>query len=110
MVTVETAMVVPVLILVAFMLAGAVGIAGAQVRLVDSSREAARMLARGDDEDRALRAAARLAPGDTRFTVRREDGLVRVTARTTARLAVPVLDRLWGVELRTEAVVVAEGP
>lgn len=81
MVTAETAMVLPVLVLLAMVGVAAVGVGQARVRCADAAREAARAIARGDSVATAgqARAAAgrpvtvqvsSAGPGDTAVTVR----------------------------------------
>ena len=85
MVTAETAVVLPVLLLV---LAGAVAaliVVGAQLRCVDAAREGARAAARGDGEARITAIAARAAPGGA--TVRISTGPDDVGVTVSADVA-----------------------
>jgi Flp pilus assembly protein TadG len=82
MVTAETAVVLPVLVLV---LAGAVAalvVVGAQLRCVDAAREGARAAARGDDAARVATVVARAAPdgAQARISVGAEEVGVTVSA------------------------------
>jgi hypothetical protein len=63
--------------------AGGLAAVGMQVRCVDSSREAARLAARGD-ESAAAQAVRRGAPAGAVLVLRRDGGFVvaRVSART----------------------------
>lgn len=61
MVTAETAMVLPVLVLLALVGVAAVGVGQARVRCADAAREAARAIARGDPG--AAPVLARMAAG-----------------------------------------------
>ncbi|MDQ2836294.1 MAG: pilus assembly protein [Actinomycetota bacterium] len=80
MVTAETAMVLPVLVVLALAGVAAIGVAQARIRCADAAREAARSIARGDSgsSDRLARAAAGrpvslssgAVGGDTAVTVR----------------------------------------
>lgn len=63
MVTAETAVVLPVLVLVLAAALWAVAAAGAQLRCVDSAREGARAVARGEPTAVAVAASRRVAPG-----------------------------------------------
>ena len=79
MVTAETAVVLPVLLLV---LAGAVAaliVVGAQLRCVDAAREGARAAARGDDSAAVTAVAARAGPAGAVVRVRSGATDVRVT-------------------------------
>lgn len=107
-VTAETAMVLPVLVVLTVALAWVVGLGVAQVRTVDAAREAARALARSDPEAQALGLGRRIAPDGARISVRRGEGLV--TVRVEARIDGPggVLADVVGVDLSAEAVALAE--
>jgi Flp pilus assembly protein TadG len=79
MVTAETAVVLPVLLLV---LAGAVAAmiaVGAQLRCVDAAREGARSAARGDPTAAVTAVAARVAPPGAAVQVGGGGDLVQVT-------------------------------
>ncbi|MGZ4538193.1 MAG: TadE family type IV pilus minor pilin [Blastococcus sp.] len=79
MVTAETAVVLPVLILV---LAGAVAalvVVGAQMRCVDAAREGARAAARGDGDARVIAVVARAGPPGAVARVETGSAEVRVT-------------------------------
>ena len=107
-VTAETAMVLPLLVAVAAVLCWLLAVGAAQVRTVDAAREAARVVARGDDPARAVALARRVAPPGAQVSVVRsgED----VTARVTARVPGPggALAVLPGLRLSAEAVAAAE--
>ena len=78
MVTAETAIVLPVLLLV---LAGAVAallVVGAQLRCVDAAREGARAAARGEDAARVAALAARAGPDGAVADLTLDGGEVRV--------------------------------
>jgi Flp pilus assembly protein TadG len=83
MVTAETAVVLPVLLLVLALAVAAVTVVGAQLRCVDAAREAARAAARGDAREAVLTAARRAAPdgASTQVTTRGDDVRVRVSVR-----------------------------
>jgi len=83
MVTVETAIAVPVVLAVGLVAAAAPAVMGAQVACTDAAREAALMLARSAPQSRASAVARELAPaGAEVHTVQRGD-LVEVTVRAT---------------------------
>jgi Flp pilus assembly protein TadG len=69
MVTAETAVVLPVLLLVLAGAVAAVTVVGAQLRCVDAAREAARAAARGDSEAQVISIAGRVAPDGARARV-----------------------------------------
>jgi Flp pilus assembly protein TadG len=103
MVTAETAVVLPVLLLVLACTVAAVTVVGAQLRCVDAAREGARAAARGESQQIVATVAGRFAP-DGAVTVVSSDG-ARVTVRVTAEVA-----PLGPVPLRTRvsAEAVAE--
>lgn len=70
-VAVETALVIPTLLLVVALAVSLVMTMGAKMSVLDASREAARLAARGESTSAAVAAARRLAP--TKATVRLVD-------------------------------------
>lgn len=77
-VTVEAALALATLVSVLVLCLGAVLCISHQVRCQDAAREAARLVARGD-EARAVEVAASIAPADARISVRMEGDLVVAT-------------------------------
>jgi Flp pilus assembly protein TadG len=69
MVTAETAVVLPVLLLVLAAAVAAVTVVGAQVRCVDAAREGARAASRGEDVAAVRALVARAAPDGAEVTV-----------------------------------------
>jgi Flp pilus assembly protein TadG len=106
-VTAEAAAVLPVLVAVVLGLTWLVGLAGAQVRVVDAARETARAAARGESDGVAVDHGRRVAP-EARITVSRGAESVRVEAR--AEFAGPggLFAFLPGVELDAQAVAARE--
>jgi Flp pilus assembly protein TadG len=105
MVTAETAVVLPVLLLV---LAGAVAVVtvvGAHLRCVDAAREGARAAARGEDVASVTEIVGRAAPRGAVATVAVGEDEVRVTV--TARIA-PLGPVPLGVTVSAEAVALRE--
>jgi Flp pilus assembly protein TadG len=105
MVTAETAVVLPVLLLV---LAGAVAVVtvvGAHLRCVDAAREGARAAARGEDVATVTEIVGRAAPQGAVATVAVGEDEVRVTV--TARIA-PLGPVPLGVTVSAEAVALRE--
>lgn len=85
MVTAETAVVLPVLLLV---LAGAVAAmiaVGAQLRCVDAAREGARSAARGDPSAAVTAVAARVAPAGSVIGLRSGADQIEVTVTVAVR-------------------------
>jgi hypothetical protein len=101
MVTAETAVVLPVLLLVLAGAVAAVTVVGAQLRCVDAAREGARAAARGDDVATVRNLVRRAAPDGMAVTVTQDGDDVRVVV--TGR--VPVLGPVpLDVEISAEAV------
>ncbi len=107
-VTAEAAMVLPVLVAVAMGLVWVVALAATQVRVVDASREAVRVAARGEGDAAAVAEGRRVAPEGTRFAVGRSGGLVRVTAVSAVRGPGGLFGFLPAVSVRAEAVAAEE--
>ena len=105
-VTVETAAVLPPLVLMLVMCLSLVTTVHAQLRCVDAAREGARLAARGEDAGRVLATAERLGPAGAAATVKRQGELVVVTVKATAR---PLTRLLPGIPVRAQAAVEAEG-
>jgi Flp pilus assembly protein TadG len=101
MVTAETAVVLPVLLLVLAGAVAAVTIVGAQLRCVDAAREGARAAARGEDATAVAQIAGQVAPEGAAITssVEGEQVRVRVTVVVAPLGPVPL-----SVELSAEAV------
>jgi Flp pilus assembly protein TadG len=79
MVTAETAVVLPVLLLVLLCAVAAVTVVGAQLRCVDAAREGARAAARGETAAVVAELAGAVAPDGAVTTVQPAGELVRVT-------------------------------
>ena len=104
MVTAETAVVLPVLLLVLAGAVAAVVVVGAQLRCVDAAREAARAAARGEPVAVVGELAGAAAP-DGAVTAVGGDG-ERVTVTVTA--TVSPLGLPWDVEVSATATGVRE--
>lgn len=107
MVTAELAVIAPFAVLFAFALVWLVSLGLTQVRLVDASREAARLVARGEPVERAEQVARRQAPEGAEVRVSRSDGLVTVEVSVRSR---SVLARVGDVPLSATAVAASESP
>lgn len=106
-VTAETAVALPILIILTAVLAWMVALGVTQARVVDAARETARALARGDDASASTEYGRRVAPDGARFEITQNDGEVRVAV--TARVAGPGgLFSLPGFLARSTAVARAE--
>jgi Flp pilus assembly protein TadG len=105
MVTAETAVVLPVLVLVLVAAIAAVTVVGAQLRCVDAAGEGARAAARGEDVAAVAHWAGRAAPPGARTEVSTTDGEVRVTV--TAEIA-PLGPLPWRFTVEAESVAQRE--
>lgn len=106
-VTAELAMGLPVLLAVTAVMVWLLSLGVSQARVVDASREAARILARGDDGAIAVAAARRIAPDGAVVRVHRSGGEVRVV--TSVRMRGPGGLPPWPrVRLTSEAVALDE--
>ena len=108
-VTAETAIVLPVLVLMLVAAGWAVGLVVAQIRCLDAARDVARAVARGEPVDAARRLGARSAPPGSTVEVARtgED----VTVVVTGSVGTPVPGGGRPVQVRGRATVQAEpGP
>ena len=105
MVTAETAVVLPVLLLVLAAAVAAVTVVGAQLRCVDAAREGARAVARGEPVAVVEALVARAAPdgATTTVTVGPEEVRVRVSARIAPSGPVPL-----AITVAAEAVALRE--
>jgi Flp pilus assembly protein TadG len=90
MVTAETAVVLPVLLLVLAAAVAAVTVVGAQLRCVDAAREGARAAARGEPVAAVTVLVERAAPPGAVTTVSLGDREVRVTVTVPVTALGPV--------------------
>jgi len=106
-VTAETAMAMPLLLLVALAMAWLVSVGLVQMQVVDAAREGARALARGESPERAASLARQAAPG-AEVDLGTEGGTVVV--RVHRRVTPPggLLDALAGMTARSTATAVDE--
>jgi hypothetical protein len=107
-VTAETAVVLPVLVLIAIALAWLVAFGVSQVRVVDAARETARALARGEDPDVALALGRQVAPDGADLRVSTEGGTVRVVVTAEVRGPGGILGFVPGFDAHAEAVAAQE--
>ena len=105
MVTAETAVVLPVLLLVLAGAVAAVTLVGAQLRCVDAAREGARAAARGEPAATVSRIVGRLSPDGavTRVSGDADEVRVVVTVRVAPLGLLPI-----GMTLSGTAVTVRE--
>jgi Flp pilus assembly protein TadG len=105
MVTAETAVVLPVLLLVLAGAVAAVVVVGAQLRCVDAAREAARAASRGEPAAVVLGMAADAAPDGAVTELGGDGDTVRVTVSATVS---PLGPLPWHVEVSATASAVRE--
>jgi Flp pilus assembly protein TadG len=105
MVTAETAVVLPVLLLVLAAAVAAVTVVGAQLRCVDAAREGARAAARGEQAAAVSVLVTRAGPDGAAATVSVGEREVRVTV--SARVA-PLGPVPLSVTVSAEAVALRE--
>jgi Flp pilus assembly protein TadG len=83
MVTVETALAVPALLIAGLCAAAVPGVVGGQIACGDAAREAALMIARDRPQSHATSVAASIAPGGADVVVTGRGRFVEVTVRAT---------------------------
>jgi Flp pilus assembly protein TadG len=105
MVTAETAVVLPVLLLVLAGAVAAVTVVGAHLRCLDAAREGARAAARGDDATAVTAVVERAAPEGAVASVVTDDEEVRVTVSVRLQPLGPVP---LAVTVSAEAVALRE--
>jgi len=109
-VTAELALGLPLVLAVTVGLVWLLAVASAQIRVVDAAREAARSIARGDDESSARSLALRIAPDGALLDVAIEGGQVAVTSKAEVDGPGGLFDFMPGVTISSRAVAVMEGP
>ncbi len=109
-VTAETAVLLPVLLVVLAAAIGVLACVAAQLRCVDAARAAARVAARGDTAQVVRTAGERLAPPGATVTLRSAgEGLVEVVVAAQVRPFGGALDALPAVPVSGRAVAAVEG-
>lgn len=106
MVTAETAVVLPVLLLVLALCVGALVVVGAQLRCLDAAREGVRAAARGETEATVQRLVGAAGPAGARASILVRDPLVSVTVTAMVRPLGPVP---WRFTLSASATGLSEG-
>ncbi|MGB3443062.1 MAG: TadE family type IV pilus minor pilin [Actinophytocola sp.] len=101
-VTVEAAIAIAAFVLVLAMALGGAAAVADQVRCMDAAREAARLTARGE-QDEAHEAAKRIAPRDAKVTITMNGEHIEVHVNAT-----PAGGLLPGIHLHAEAFAVRE--
>ncbi|MBA2773277.1 MAG: pilus assembly protein [Nocardioidaceae bacterium] len=107
-VTAEAAVVLPLVAAFALVLVWMISVGIAQVQVVDAARDAARALARGDDEAVALHVAERTAPDHATVASSRSGGTVTVTVSSHQDAPAWLLVPLPDITLESRATVDTE--
>jgi hypothetical protein len=110
MVTAELATIVPFGVAFVFLLLWVISLGLTQVRLADASREAARMVARGEAVQDATRVARAHAPRGAEVSVDTEAGTVTVTVRARSRMPLPFFSGIGSQQLDSSSVAAVESP
>ena len=105
MVTAETAVVLPVLLVVLAAAVAAVTVVGGQLRCVDAAREGARAAARGEPAAVVTGIVGRAAPDGATVTIREDGDEVRVAVTAPVSPLGPVPLR---ISVEAEAVALRE--
>jgi hypothetical protein len=109
-VTAETAMVLPVLVLLVGVALWAVAVAGAQLRCIDAARDGARAAARGEPDAMAVAAARAAAPDGALIDLAHEGSGVVVVVRARVGGGLGPLARIAAPTAAATATAQVEGP
>jgi len=107
-VTAESALVLPLVAGFALVLVWVVSLGIAQVRTVDAARDAARGLARGDDDRQAISLAERTAPDGARVSIVESGSSVTVAVSLQAEAPSWLLVPLPAVSIGSKSTVEVE--
>jgi hypothetical protein len=110
MVTAELATIAPFAVAFAFLLLWIVSLGLTQVHIADASREAARMVARGETVEDAEDVARRHAPAGAKVSVDQESGTITVTVTARSRLPLPYFSGVGSQKLDSSSVAAMESP
>lgn len=110
MATAELMTIAPFGVMLVLLLVWVVSLGLAEVRVTDSAREAARLVARGETVDTATNAARQGVPSDTQVTVDVDDGVVTVRVRARSTMPVPFFSGVGSKDIAAEASAVLESP
>ena len=110
MVTAELATIAPFAVAFAFLLLWVVSLGLTQIRISDASREAARMIARGEAVQDAKDVARRHAPKGAEVAVDTEAGTVTVTVTARSRMPLPFFSSVGSQEMDSASVAAVESP
>lgn len=103
MVTAETAVLAPVVVLCLALGGWIISLAHLQVRLIDASRDTARLVARGESPASAVRETRGSLPANVRFGIDRSAGGF-VTVHVTGRSRAPLPGLSWRLSASSTCV------
>ncbi|MCW2831890.1 MAG: hypothetical protein JWP31_2582 [Aeromicrobium sp.] len=110
LVTAELATIAPLGVAFAFLLLWVVSLGLTQIRVADASREAARMVARGESAGAAADVARRQSPHGARVEVDTGRGAVTVTVSARSRMPLPFFSGIGSRMLASTSVAAQESP
>jgi hypothetical protein len=110
MVTAELATIAPFAVAFAFLLLWVISLGLTQIRIADASREAARMIARGEAVADAEEVARKHAPAGAKVSVDTESGTVTVTVTARSRMPLPYFSSVGSQEMDSASVAAVESP
>ncbi|WP_332663383.1 TadE family type IV pilus minor pilin [Aeromicrobium sp.] len=110
MVTAELATIAPFAVAFAFLLLWVISLGLTQIRITDASREAARMIARGEPVQDAKEVARKHAPAGAKVSVDTESGTVTVIVTARSRMPLPYFSAIGSQELDSSSVAAVESP
>ncbi len=107
-VTAEAAVVLPIVSAFALAVVWVVSVGVAQIQVVDAARDAARSLARGDEQAAAVSVARRAAPDDAQIVVSFDADTVRVSVSSEQKGPGWLLMPLPSLTVRAQSTVLVE--
>ena len=110
MVTAELATIVPFGVALAFLLLWVISLGLTQIRIADASREAARMIARGEGVEAATKVARTHAPDGATVSVDTDSGVVTVTVTARSRMPWPYFAKVGSQTMDSASVAAVESP
>lgn len=110
LVTAELATIAPFAVAFAFLLLWVVSLGLTQIRITDASREAARMIARGEAVQDAKDVARKHAPAGAKVSVDTKSGTVTVTVTARSRMPLPYFSSVGSQEMDSASVAAVESP
>lgn len=106
--TAELALALPLLLAVTVGLVWLLAVGAAQIRVVDAAREAARAVARGDDQSSARSLALEIAPAGASIDIAIGGGEVTVTSSAEVEGPGGLFDFMSGVVVSARSVAMME--